>query len=219
MFFAFPFPLVLALSPVTPAHQSIEQMDVSVAAEVRRLESVLDPASADALRSNQQAWERRVKSLDDQLAVLLTDKTDDSEELAEIGSAVRQQRLSFLADIKATPVSDLRGGWTDGTTEVLFDTNGKDRAKLATITDDGKGKSAFCVINGAFKASSEGLTISPDEQGDHPVRLRRSGITLAIEAEQPSANGITPYCQTGGVLSGTYFRIEGAEDLLPWLLH
>ncbi|AZI34837.1 hypothetical protein NT2_02_04480 [Caenibius tardaugens NBRC 16725] len=219
MFFAFPFPLVLALSPVTPDHQSIEQMDVSVAAEVRRLESVLDPDSADALRSNQQAWERRVQALDDQLAILRTDKTDDSEELARIGSEVRQQRLSFLADIKAIPAPDLRGGWTDGTTDVLFDTNGKDRAKLVTITDDGKGKSAICVVNGAFKASPDGLTISPDQQGDQPVQLRRFGITLAIEAEQPSASGMPPYCQTGGALSGKYFRIEGAEDLLPWLLH
>lgn len=221
MFFAVHIPLMLALTlaPVANDHQDIERFDLDVAAEVRRLERALDSDSGAALRVNQQAWERRVQSLDHRLAALAADSPQDSQELAQVAADIRRQRLTFLAEVSPTPKADLRGGWTDGSTEVLFDTNGQDRAKLATLTDTGEGQSATCVVNGAFKASPDGFTVTPEGHADHAIRLRRLGVTLSIEPGQALGDSGAPFCQPGGSIYGTYFPIEGAENLLPWLLH
>lgn len=218
MLFAVVSSVVLALSPVVAEQQSIIQTDQSITDALQRLNAELDAESSSALRANQEVWEKRTQSLEARASQIFQEEEDPERELEKFKLSWRKQRLSFLTELKSVPATDVRGVWTDGVTDILLDYRGETRAKIATSSDSEEGKSLFCVVEGTVQRTPNGLTITSDKSGGGVLLLSQKGITLSIEPDSQATKNMALHCQAGGVLSGSYFRIDGGEVILPWLL-
>lgn len=219
MFHSVLFPLTLALSATTPLQQGQNEVEARISSEISRLENSLDPASVEALHSTQATWERWVQSFDQRVADALKNDPSAAEELAQIRIEAREQRVDFLLAIQHTPAEQIPGGWSDGVTTVLFQNSARGRAKLVSMVRDKDQKLLLCAVEGTAQPTVDGFIIAPDKPAATPVKIRRLGVALSVEDGHSTADGVSPYCPSGGRLSGEYFRIEGAEKVMPWLLN
>jgi hypothetical protein len=210
---------MLALAASASAWGAEPPVDARVDAEIQRLGGELDPVSADVLRGNQKTWDGWARSVEGRAAAMVKDGQAAPADLAEVKASLRQQRLNFLAQIKPVSSEGVKGGWGDGMREILLDMDGHGYAKLASIGQGPDGKTALCVVEGAVKEGADGFIITSNNLPDRRVHVRRLGIALQIEEKGAQSGDTASYCQSGGRLAGQYFRIEGAEKVMPWLLY
>lgn len=204
------------------------------AAEMARVAARLDPASATILRENQKRWEIHAQELRDRVAAMQRKGEVTAKEQADLLLSLRDHRLRFLQSLSPTTGPGVHGGWTDGIREALLyvqeaagepqaSDHREARARLFVTEKDLDGQRRSCRVDGATRIGPDGVTIIPDASSGPPVRILRRGIALVIEMDVPIAAKAgdgdgSPYCQPGARMTGQYFRIEGAEEIMPWLM-
>lgn len=205
--------------PTAESQGAAAVLDLKIGAELRRLQGVLDTVSADIVRGNQAMWEDWLRAAMKQGQAMVADKQGTESDLAEAAVAIREQRLTFLQSIKAQVPDGLRGGWGDGITEVLLQSDESGHAKLASFTHALGSRSAVCVVEGKVTDEQGGIMIVPDAHPDQPIHVVRKGVALSVVDPHDQPGVKSPYCQDGGKLAGQYFYIEGAEKIMPWLMN
>ncbi|WP_165921502.1 hypothetical protein [Novosphingobium sp. PhB57] len=211
--------LTLCLTAAPAAASTTPDRQSAMTAEADRVAATLDPVSAEVLRGNQRAWKIWAQALAKRAAVMVREGKASAQDLEEVTASLKDQRHQFLSSIRPGDWQGMKGGWSDGMKEVLLDLNDRGHAKIVSIShtlDRGKG---ICVIEGSAASAGDGIVVTPTDSSGHVILIRRLGIALAIEDESVRPGSLAPYCQLGGALVGQYFRIEGADKVVPWLLY
>ncbi|WP_162792299.1 hypothetical protein [Novosphingobium sp. P6W] len=211
--------LALCLTAAPTAASTTPDQKANITAEADRVAGTLDPVSAEVLRGNQKRWEGWAQALAKRAAVMVREGKASTQELEEVTASLKDQRRQFLSGIRPGDWQGMKGGWSDGMKEVLLDLNDKGYAKVASISHTFDGSKGICVIEGTAASAGDDIVVTPKDGPGHAVIIRRLGIALAIEDENVQPGTLAPYCQPGGALAGQYFRIEGADKVIPWLLY
>ena len=216
--------LATALLFATPA---LADGDVDQADRPQSYEAALDQAKArldviswQVLENNQKLWVEKRRHLEEQLSALLADKSITPAKADKIRGEWSHQRIGFISDIQAKAPLRIRGGWSNGFTEVLIDLAEKTsdtpvRARLVSMGRDKDGKRVFCKIDGSVIQNADDLILTPETGVTGPLILRRLGVALSIESQ----GDVFTLCSAEAKPTGEFFNIEGAEVLFPILLY